>query len=497
MSGTEPSLLLLGIPEQVNTRFFKSLPERRKFGAETERGAAIVLFVLLLPALLLLIGLAIDGGQLFLTQRRLQNLVDAATIRGMFHLPDRSKEFLESEAIQDVNTNLNAAQVTGIPYGTQILANVNPSRSRIDVQATILKNLFWMSLLPGMPKQLPVSASASGGVVAPIALVIIIDQDQQDLFEFIPNNLDNKRQRAVNIVRDIVQNVLDESVDVVALIVNGPGSASARYPMTFGKGFDRAKVLQQLDRTLQGAPIETVTPSNFGTIINQNPWFWQFNPETAFCQSCGMVKARLALDILNAGAASNYTKLVMIISDGPGRNTMAQMLSNPVGVNGTTTLIESQYFQPLARGFYAPGSTHDTLCTFFGFNNNISRFRCFDINYPVVGNTITCDMFLGQASESIIWADMFRWIYEVPVVSIGLGNGQCNAGNTNANLRGSMCGDSAENFCGDLSRSFMKRLANDLSKPPQWSEIPLPVGWIPPAGPVATFAVQRTLAPLA
>src|SRR2546423_1745474 len=48
----------------------------------SQRGAAIVLIVIALLALLLMAGLALDGGHLMLNKTRLQNAVDAAALAG-------------------------------------------------------------------------------------------------------------------------------------------------------------------------------------------------------------------------------------------------------------------------------------------------------------------------------------------------------------------------------------------------------------------------------
>ena len=55
---------------------------RKGTGGEAERGQAMVLFALAAVGLLVMVGLAIDGGTVFLERRRMQNAADAAALAG-------------------------------------------------------------------------------------------------------------------------------------------------------------------------------------------------------------------------------------------------------------------------------------------------------------------------------------------------------------------------------------------------------------------------------
>src|SRR5215203_2009650 len=61
---------------------------RRRVSLRQERGAVLVLWAILTPALLLLLMLAIDVGNWFVHHRHLQTQVDAATLAGGAHFGD-------------------------------------------------------------------------------------------------------------------------------------------------------------------------------------------------------------------------------------------------------------------------------------------------------------------------------------------------------------------------------------------------------------------------
>ena len=88
-----------------------------------QRGAVHVLVAVLIPILLGVAGLALDMGNLYLSQTRLQAAVDAGALAGALQLPydpDLTKDIARTAAIDMVHTNYPEAEIQGVTAGTDI-----------------------------------------------------------------------------------------------------------------------------------------------------------------------------------------------------------------------------------------------------------------------------------------------------------------------------------------------------------------------------------------
>ena len=82
--------------------------ERMAKSPGTERGQALIIMVFVLVGLLVAVGLAIDGGTVFLERRRMQNAADAASLAGARRL---SKAICDDELAGDADYAINLAVI--------------------------------------------------------------------------------------------------------------------------------------------------------------------------------------------------------------------------------------------------------------------------------------------------------------------------------------------------------------------------------------------------
>jgi Flp pilus assembly protein TadG len=126
-----------------------------------------VLVAVLIPVILGMAGLALDMGNLYLAQTRLQAAVDAGALAGALQLPydpDLTKGVARDAAINMVKTNYEEAQVQGVTAGTDVRS--------LKVTATAQVKTMLMEILGVTSNQ--VSASAVAGFNN-LEVVLVID----------------------------------------------------------------------------------------------------------------------------------------------------------------------------------------------------------------------------------------------------------------------------------------------------------------------------------
>ena len=132
-----------------------------RFFSNVEPGQILPIMALLLVAFLGLLGLAIDGGRLFVAKTELSRAVDAAALAGVVELPDVNGA--QSRATAYLNDNLPEANAT-FPATQEFQLRVQGTRS-ID--------MVFMGIL-GF-ESIEIEATAAAGFGAPLDIVFVMD----------------------------------------------------------------------------------------------------------------------------------------------------------------------------------------------------------------------------------------------------------------------------------------------------------------------------------
>lgn len=107
-----------------------------------ERGQVIIMFTIMVPVILGMIGLALEGGQLMMLHSQMQNLADAAAIAGANELDHASDAITRATAAADTwsqknnpwwsNVALSGVQITDPPIFYSVLkGDIDPSNGKI------------------------------------------------------------------------------------------------------------------------------------------------------------------------------------------------------------------------------------------------------------------------------------------------------------------------------------------------------------------------------
>ena len=134
-----------------------------RFLKNSEPGQVLPIMALLLVAFMGLIGLAIDGGRLFVAKTELSRALDAAALAGVVELPDQSEA--EAKAIAYMNENLSGVTVT---FPASVLG------SEFRVQGARSVDTIFMSVFGIGQVDMDATAAAGFGGV-PIDSVLTID----------------------------------------------------------------------------------------------------------------------------------------------------------------------------------------------------------------------------------------------------------------------------------------------------------------------------------
>src|SRR5579863_7139379 len=158
--------------------------------ARRQRGAALVLYTVLLPTLLLMVGLAIDLGILFVVQTRLSAAVDGAAL-GAGRLLGTSANTSEI-AGEFLNANYPSGFWGSYNLTPTISVTTNASLHTIAVSATVQVPLLFLRLL--RQQNCTVAASATA-VRRDVRVELVLDRSYSML-----NQIGNLRTAATNFV---------------------------------------------------------------------------------------------------------------------------------------------------------------------------------------------------------------------------------------------------------------------------------------------------------
>ena len=281
----------------------------RSFNAgkwEKESGQAVFLIVLSIPVFLLLMGLAIDAGYLYLMRSKLQRAVDAATISGIDLV---SRGFADSE-VRDRAVEMGTlnAVSAGIPESkiTQfdVTVETDPATRITTVAATASfdANVLLLRLLPGLVTKQVRADAAAERIPALISLVLDVSESMNDCSSAgcSRNKLDDLKEAAKIFVAQFLS-----QKDQMALVTFDHFGAVA-HPM------------QDLDiGTLQGV-ID-------GLSLREQA---ETNPSEGIVLGRLEIERALGAITANGGNPDNYAKALILFSDG-APNVMRADFFNP------------------------------------------------------------------------------------------------------------------------------------------------------------------------
>ena len=182
--------------------------------ARRRRGAALVLYTMLLPTLLLMVGLAIDLGILFVVQTRLSAAVDGAALGAgrLLGTPANTNEI--------AGEFLNANYPSGYWGSYNLIPNIsvtsNASLHTIVVSATVQVPLLFLRLLG---QQFCTVASTATAVRRDVRIELVLDRSYSML-----SQMANLRSASTNFV-----NMFNPGTDELGLVVLS-GSSYVAYP---------------------------------------------------------------------------------------------------------------------------------------------------------------------------------------------------------------------------------------------------------------------------
>src|SRR5579871_1340828 len=198
--------------------------------ATRRRGAALVLYTVLLPSLLLFCGLAIDLSMLYVVQTRLSAAVDGAAL-GAGRLLGTSANTSEI-AGEFLKANYPSGFWGSYNLTPTISVTTNASLHTIAVSATVQVPLLFLRIL--RQQNCTVAASATA-VRRDVRVELVLDRSYS-----MVNQMSNLRSAATNFV-----NVFNPGTDEMGLVVLSgssfvayPTSEMPNYSLTAGTGPD-------------------------------------------------------------------------------------------------------------------------------------------------------------------------------------------------------------------------------------------------------------------
>jgi hypothetical protein len=150
--------------------------------AETERGAVILMLLIITMTSLMLIGLAIDSGNLFHSSLILQKAIDAGALAGAKRIAVVGKQIQSQNptafisSVEDsvrgmINANMSAMRKRKSEYGDnqqgdplRYSINIDLVNDTVQIKANWTVNLIFLGYLPGFNKQTSVQLSTKAQV---------------------------------------------------------------------------------------------------------------------------------------------------------------------------------------------------------------------------------------------------------------------------------------------------------------------------------------------
>lgn len=168
-----------------------------------QRGQTAVLLALMFVGLIAFIGFALDAGQVYLVLVQLRRAVDAASLAGALEargaaadteITDAATQMMQLHGF-DVSAGLDVAlcpdtvpYTPGVGYDTlhadyDATICTDPPRKLVRVTASTLVNFVFMSIVPGVPQETTLSASAVAEA-ASLEIVLLLDTSMSMSFDY-------------------------------------------------------------------------------------------------------------------------------------------------------------------------------------------------------------------------------------------------------------------------------------------------------------------------
>lgn len=149
-----------------------------RHSGRAERGQILALFTLGLVAIVSMVGLVIDGGDVFLQRRQMQNVADAAAMAAGYSFANTGNESTaEAAGVTNAATNGYSSAANGATISIDVTPAVNGS----NVVATVSRpHRNWFAGIVGMPSwDVTVTASVITGVPNGVygLMPIIVNED--------------------------------------------------------------------------------------------------------------------------------------------------------------------------------------------------------------------------------------------------------------------------------------------------------------------------------
>src|SRR5271166_410908 len=137
------------------------------------RGQIIIMITLVIPALILFAGLAIDFGVAYTDKSALSRAVDAAALEGMRNL-SQGNTIAKQLATDTFNVNVQGLGTYAIPPTFTFVQNVDQYGNQT---VTITGTAYWQPLFLSLFLSSPVALTASATVSrAPLYMSLVLDQ---------------------------------------------------------------------------------------------------------------------------------------------------------------------------------------------------------------------------------------------------------------------------------------------------------------------------------
>lgn len=198
----------------------KTIPRARS----GRSGQVLVLFALFLFILLVFMGLAIDGGFMYVTRANLSKAVDAATLAAIKNLSQGTDE-AEQIARATFTANYNASmRNTAAPQVDIDFTTDGASNTVVNVSGATTMNTFFLGLLPGF-QSIPIRAEAQS-LRPKLIMSLVLDRSG--------SMQDNRGCEALPGAVDNFITFFDDANDRVSLITY---ASHARVDVTMRKNF--------------------------------------------------------------------------------------------------------------------------------------------------------------------------------------------------------------------------------------------------------------------
>jgi Flp pilus assembly protein TadG len=183
-----------------------------------EKGASPLLFALLLPVLVGMVGMGVDLGNLYLSHTRLQAAVDAAALAGSLELPadpKLDKGLVAASVASMLATNYPEAEVESLSPGTEVRS--------VEVTAKVEVPMMLMGVLGVSDKT--VRASAAAGFNH-LEVVLVLD------------NTGSMKGTPINMVKAAASNLVDLILPAGGAPDSKMGLVAFRGKVKIGTGVD-------------------------------------------------------------------------------------------------------------------------------------------------------------------------------------------------------------------------------------------------------------------